>query len=184
MCEIAKAKANPVAKMTKESHGLRSPRSQGKRIYFLSRDAAWQKYRLDIFEIFSKHYQVSIKILTTGVLEPHIRSRQNVVYQVFRSWLPSAWKISFFPGALAEVAKNSPDVVLALANVSQLTELLGLFLCRIMGIRFVWWTHAYDHVQSHGFLFQRIKNHFVVFLFRQAHGVITFSEEGKNYLLT
>ena len=147
---------------------------------FISRDAAWQKYRYDILKRLATRFRVSVRVLTTGNLGGHIHGDDDVRYVLFRSWLPQGWKASLFPGALAYVFRYRPDAILCLANLSQPTEILALLASRLLGVRFVWWTHGYDHgVPRMGGLKARIW----VLLYRWSDCVITFSPSGREYLI-
>ncbi len=153
-------------------------------LYFISKDANWQKYRADTLGKLVLLYDVCVTVLTTGKLKPHIDGNTSVEYSSFRNWLPQKWKPSFFPGALRAIIRNPPDVVMCIANMSQLTELAALFVCKILRIRFVWWTHGYDHDPVRSRLLQAFKNRWMIFLFRQADAVITFSNAGRDYVVT
>ncbi len=154
-----------------------------KKLHFVSRDSNWQEYRASILKKMAERYCLSVTVLTAGQLKSYIQGDERVRYVCHRSWLPLSWKPSFFPGALVSIIRDRPDVVLGLANVSQLTEMTALLLCRMLGIRFVWWTHAYDHVPLDNRVLRLLKKHWSLFLFRRANAVVTFSEAGRDYLL-
>lgn len=162
----------------------REYKERQRNVFFISKDGSWQRYRYDIFKKLAHEFHVKFIILTTGSVRAYLKSDSHVEYIVHRSWLPLKWKLSFFPGALLKIARERPDVVLCMANVSQLTELLALSLCKILGIRFVWWTHGYDHALLHNQFLQSIKDGVVTFLFRQADMVITFSNAGRDYVIS
>jgi len=155
-----------------------------KNIFFISRDSNWQKYRLDIMKKLAEVYAVSVTIITTGELKEYLHNSSQVNYSICRSWLPLKWKASFFPEALAKIGNDRPDVVLCLSNLSQVTELLSLPISKLLKIRFVWWTHAYDHGTTSRFEFVRkIRKMFQLWLYKNADGIITFSNEGSGYLI-
>lgn len=154
-----------------------------KTVFFISKDASWQRYRYDIFQKLVREFSVSFRILTTGVVRTYLKNDAHIEYLIHHPWLPLKWKPSFFPGALVKIASERPDAVLCMANISQLTELLALPLCKLLGIRFVWWTHGYDHVILRGRFWQSIKDRVATFLFHQADMVITFSQAGRDYVI-
>lgn len=154
-----------------------------KTVHVVSRDSNWQRYRFDVYNKLAELYDLQIEVLTTGQLKPYIQDTQRVRYHLFRSWFPESWKPSFFPGALLSIIRHRPDAVLCLTNLSQLTELVALLLCRLLGIHFVWWTHAYDHLPSHSILPSNIKRFLLRSILRMADSVITFSALGRDYLV-
>jgi len=153
-----------------------------KRIFFISKDASWQKYRKDILEKLSAEFNCEVEILTIGPLRDYLK-KSAIQYRIFLSFFPSSWKVSFFPGALLYLVKNKPDVVICLNNLSQFTEYAALFLCRIFHIHFVWWTHGYPFNQSADFnTLERIKQQIRLFFLDWADSIITFSPRGSTYL--
>ena len=159
-----------------------------KELFFISKDARWQKYRNDVLTALALKHNYSITILTNGPVESFLRDSPLVRYKIFSSWLPDSWKISFFPGALLYTIRKKPSCVLAISNSSQLTEYLGLLLCKIFSLRFVFWTHAYDHgSRPNGFFlkfFDSIRVRYMESCLRMADRIITFSEKGKHYLVS
>lgn len=154
-----------------------------KALFFISKDANWQRYRNDIFKKLSQEFNATVTILTTGMVREYLENDVGVAYYTYRSWFSLKWKPSFFPGALLKIIRERPDVVLCMANISQLTELFALPLCKLLGIRFVWWTHGYDHKILHGRFLQAVKEGFVAFLFRYADAIITFSDAGRDFVI-
>ena len=157
--------------------------NQSRVLYFISKDSNWQKYRNDIMKKLALTYDLSIKVLTTGKVNAYIQGDLSVEYVIHRSWLPLKWKFSFFPGALWRMVRERPDVVLCLSNLSQLTECVALPICKFLGIRFVYWTHAYHHGRPiRNRVFERLRGRLLVYLCKRADAVITFSESGRSYL--
>lgn len=149
-------------------------------LYFISKDVTWQKYRNDALIKLKNYYHLSVKILTTGSLKNYIVGNDEVEYFFFRSWFPRNWKFSFFPGALVYIIQKRPDVILCVTNLSQFTELAALFLSRLLGIRFVWWTHGYEHGSPKAW---ELKKLVWSLLYKYADNIITFSQQGRDYLI-
>lgn len=152
-------------------------------IYFISKDARWQKYRNDILTLLSKKQDVQIEILTIAPIEPYLSVSDYISYKTFTSWLPKKIKPSFFPGALWYIIKNKPYAVLCLDNTSQITEYCVFLLCKIINIKFIWWTHAFDHFSPKSLYNQMIKPIYRTFFLRHGDSIITFSENGRKYLI-
>lgn len=152
------------------------------KIFFISKDASWQKYREEILGLLAQEFGVQVEILTIRAPNWEPRVTAGVRYRTFRSILPTKTKASFFPGALIYLLRNRPNVVMAISNTTQITEYLALIICRLAGIPFVWWTHGYDHMPHRIPLIRKIKASYVEFFFRLSTRVVTFSQEGKAYL--
>jgi len=89
------------------------------------------------------------------------------------------------PGILFYIIKHRPETILAVNNSTQLTEYLALPLCKVLKIRFVWWTHAYDHGRMNlPKLFKENKRKYVLFFLNHSDSVITFSNKGRDYLIS
>lgn len=154
------------------------------KIYFLSRDANWQHYRNETLTYLGRKHNIKVEILTTDVLKSYLKENNVLKYKIFKNWFSQTSKFNFFPGALVYILKNKPDCVLALNNTTNLTEYLCVLLCRIMNIRFVWWTHAYDHKPIKNRLKRIIKNLYVLLFLKFSNSIITFSESGKKFLIS
>jgi len=153
------------------------------KIFFLSKDANWQHYRNEVLSYLARKNNATVKILTTGELKPHLKDNEVLKYKIFNNWFSNAGKLNFFPSAIWYILKNRPDCVLALNNSTNLTEYLCVILCRLMGIRFVWWTHGYDHKPNKSSFKQGLKNSYTSLFLKFANAVIVFSESGKAYLV-
>jgi glycosyltransferase involved in cell wall biosynthesis len=158
-----------------------------KNIVFIARDARWQKYRNEIFNLLAEKYDYRFNVLTCGKVEYYIRVNQKVKYYSFKNLFPLKWKMSFFPGAIFYIIREKPQVVLALNNISQLTEYLTFLICKINRIPFIWWTHAFDHGPNRTILksqtLRNIRVRINLFFLKKSDAVITFSENGKEYLV-
>ena len=154
------------------------------KIYFISKDANWQKYRLDVLSKLGDNYNHSIEILTTGKIKEYLSDRSSVKYKSFSSIIPSRLKISFMPGILWYIVKNKPEVVLAINNTTYLTEYCSLILCRILKIKFIWWTHAYDHKKKSNVFLSKIREKYILFFLKKSNSIITFSQKGHDYLVS
>lgn len=152
------------------------------KVYFISKDANWQKYRLDVLTKLGAAYDHKIEILTTGQLKEHLTDNSFVQYKRFKSLL--SWKVNFMPGILWYVIRHKPDAVLALNNVSFFTEYLSFIICKIVGVKFIWWTHGYDHKKSPNSFFSILKEKYVLFFLRKGDAIITFSNQGREYLVS
>lgn len=115
-----------------------------------------------------------------GTVRSYLQSETLVQYVLFGSWLPVKWRPSFFPGALLQIIQERPDVVLCMANISQFTELLALPLCKLLGIRFVWWTHGYEHGSPNMWGLKKV---IWTLMYKCADGVITFSKQGRSFVI-
>ena len=154
------------------------------KLFFISKWANWQKYRLEILTNLTNTYDYDVEILTTGQLKPYLQSNNKVRYKIFKSIFLQSSKFSFMPGILNYVRKKKPDIVLCLNNSTQFTEYLALFLCKLLKIKFVWWTHGYDHgVSKLPRLIKRIKEKYVIFFLKKGDSIIVFAEKGKKHLL-
>jgi glycosyltransferase involved in cell wall biosynthesis len=89
------------------------------------------------------------------------------------------------PGILYYILKNRPSAVLCLNNSTQLTEYFSLILCKLLKIKFIWWTHGYDHGISNLPKFLKIiKEKYVLFFLNRSNSIIVFSESGRKYLIS
>ncbi len=150
-------------------------------IFFISKDANWQKYRLEILDKLAKTNNHNIKILTTGDISQYLSDSKNIKYRTFRSIFPQKWRTSFMPGIIIYILRNKPDAILALNNVKNITEYVSLILSKIINVKFIWWTHAFDHQEK--IFYTEIKRAYVLFFFHLADAIITFSPRGTEYLL-
>ncbi len=154
-----------------------------KKLLFISKDANWQLYRNEVLTKFANEYDVTIEILTTGTVKKHLKDNTRLHYKIFSNFFKQASKLSFFPGAIKHILKTKPDAVLALNNTTQLTEYIALFICKLTGIKFVWWTHGFNHHQLKNQFFQNIKKRYALSFLSQGDSIITFSPAGKDYLV-
>jgi 1,2-diacylglycerol 3-alpha-glucosyltransferase len=155
------------------------------RLFFISKSANWQKYRLEILTKLTETYNYDVEILTTGKLKPFLSSNNSVKYKIFKSTFPQRAKFSFMPGILHYILKNRPDAVLCLNNSTQLTEYFALILCKLLKIKFIWWTHGYDHGISNLPRFVKFfKQKYVMFFLNLGDSIIVFSDKGKDFLIS
>jgi 1,2-diacylglycerol 3-alpha-glucosyltransferase len=159
------------------------PNPMTKKLLFISKDSNWQLYRNEVLTKFANEYNVEVEILTTGTLKNHLKENSRLHYKIFHNFFRQSGKCSFFPGAIRYILKTKPDVVLALNNTTQLTEYLALFICKLMGIKFVWWTHGFNHHQLKNQFFQSIKKKYALSFLSKGDSIITFSPAGKDYLV-
>ncbi len=155
-----------------------------KKIYFISKDANWQLYRLEVFTKLAEKYNYKFEILTTGELKPYLEDNEYVKYKKFRSFFPLSTNINFFPGALQYIVKNKPDFVLVIINASNFTEFLSIPLCKILNIPVVIWTHGYDHGIRKKGLINDLRLLITRFFQKRADHIFTFSRNGKEYLIS
>ncbi|MCA9733732.1 MAG: glycosyltransferase family 4 protein [Deferribacteres bacterium] len=158
---------------------------QKKRVFFISKYATWQDYRNEILTFIGDKYDAEVEILTTGTLRSYIRGNDVVQYKIFRSWLPvAAEKIGFFPGAVKYIIKEKPDVVLAQNDTLQFTEYLAFLVCKIFGIRFVWWTHAHMPSVVYRSKFKKwLRQKYALFFLKKSDAVVTYCRVGEQYLV-
>ena len=154
-----------------------------KKIFFISKDSNWQLYRNEILTKLCDEYDYNIEVLTTSPIKEYIKGNKKVVYKTFKNILGCKGQSSFMPAIIPYLIKNKPDIVLAVNNVTQLTEYLSLIICKILGIKFVWWTHAYDHNPKYTGFFKILKDKYTLFFLSKADRIITFSDAGKGYLI-
>lgn len=155
-----------------------------RRVYFISKDSSWQKYRGDIMNKLAQQHDLSVTVLSSGQLRDYVHGNDRVRYDLYRSWLPTKSRFSFFPAALVRIVRDRPDAVLAQSYVSQLTEMVALPLCKMLGIRFVWWTHGYDHGEPNlPPVLRGLKRRFVMLIYRHADAIITYSPAGRDYVI-
>lgn len=154
------------------------------KIYFVSKDANWQKYRLDVLSKLGGNYDHSIEILTTGKIKEYLSDNCSVKYKSFLSIIPSRLKVSFMPGILWYIIRNRPDAVLALNNITYITEYCALILCKILKIKFIWWTHAYDHKKKSNVFLSKLREKYTLFFLKKSNSIITFSQKGYDYLVS
>lgn len=152
------------------------------KIFFVSKDANWQHYRNEVLTKLANLHGFEIEVLTTGKVKPYLNDNDVLKYRTFTNIFPNAAKPSFFPGAIWYIIKKRPKYVLAMDNASQLTEYLAAFVCKVIQIKFVIWTHGYDHVPINNAIKRSTKALYTFLLFRLAKSVITFSPAGKEYL--
>lgn len=155
-----------------------------KTIMFLSRDANWQQYRLEVLSKLSEEYDYKVEILTIGELKQYLQDNNFVKYKKFLSFFPLNWSLNFFPGALLYILKNKPDYVLALPNATNLTEFIAVPLCKIFNIPIVFWTHGYDHIHRRNNIINIIRIKIIEYFLKKVDHVFTFSKKGKNYLIS
>jgi len=154
------------------------------KIYFISKNASWQSYRLEVLTKLAEYRNHKIEILTVRNVREYLGDNDSIMYKTFRSWLPFSWRLNFFPGSLFHLIKNKPYAVICINNTLSITNYLALFICKILGIKFIWWTHAFDHFNSRrSFWLKKFKEKYVVFFLKMGNSIITFSNEGRNYLL-
>jgi len=153
-----------------------------KKIYFLSTDAIWQRYRWEVLTTLADRYDYKIEILTSGELSDYLFDTPNLKYRLFDSWLPDRLKVKFYPKALWYIYKNRPDYILSMSNVSGITEFISLLESKILKIPFVFWTHGYDHHYRADTLANRFREKYILFFLKKADHIITFSQKGKEYL--
>ena len=128
-----------------------------KNLFFLSRDANWQHYRNEVLTYLAATHNLKVEILTTGTLKSYLKENEHLKYKLFKNYFSSSRKLNFFPGALFYIIKNKPKFVLALNNATNITEYVACILCFLMGIKFTWWTHGYDHKPVKGKFKRKIK---------------------------
>jgi 1,2-diacylglycerol 3-alpha-glucosyltransferase len=153
------------------------------KLYFLSRDANWQHYRNEVLTYLAAKYDLEVEMLTTGSLKPYLKENSRLKYKIFKNYFPDTSQFNFFPGALFYILKNKPKFVLALNNAINITEYVASIFCRLFGIKFIWWTHGYDHKPVKGKLKRKIKDLYTIFFLKLSNSIITFSEPGKAYLI-
>ena len=154
------------------------------KIYFISKAASWQRYRFDVLNKLAENCNCKVEILTTGNAKSHLEGSNGVKYIKFFSLFPHKLKLSLFPGALFYLYNNRPDALLAISNISQWTELFALVLCKLLRIRFVWWTHGYPYNQSANYtLMEKIKQRIRTYSLHFGDAIIVFSKHGKEYLV-
>ncbi|TKK67406.1 glycosyltransferase family 4 protein [Ilyomonas limi] len=153
------------------------------KLFFISRDANWQLYRNEVLTYFAKKYNYDVTILSTGMLKDYLKENDRLKYKLFKNLFSHQSKTSFFPGAITYIIKHKPSCVLALNNATQITEYIACILCRILGIKFVWWTHAYDHKPISNKFKRNVKDAYVKFFLSLGKAIITFSPKGKQYLI-
>ncbi|KAA6441177.1 glycosyltransferase family 4 protein [Dyadobacter flavalbus] len=154
-----------------------------KKLYFISRDANWQHYRNEVLTYLANKHDYQVEILTTGQLKPYLHENDRLKYKIFKNVFSDEAKKSFFPGALSYMLKNKPGYVLGLNNGTQLTEYIGILLCKLAGIKFIAWTHAYDHKPITNPLKKLFKAAQNYYFFTLADSIVTFSYAGRDYLI-
>lgn len=154
-----------------------------KKIYFISKDANWQLYRLEVFTKLAEKYNYNFEILTTGELKPYLEDNEYVKYKKFLSFFPLSTNINFFPGALQYIAMSKPDFILVIINASNFTEFLSIPLCKILNIPVIIWTHGYDHGIRKKGLIDDLRLLITRFFQKRADHIFTFSRNGKEYLI-
>lgn len=151
-------------------------------ILFISKDAAWQKYRNDILNRYSEKYQKDITIITCENVDKDFITTKNLRYIVCNDVLSFTRRISFLPFAIYYILTKRPDVVFGLNNTSHITEYVSLLICRILNIHFVWWTHAYDHVKKPKSINRSLRKAYMLYFLKKSNAVMTFSELGRTHL--
>ncbi len=156
-----------------------------KTICFISKYATWQDYRNEVLTCLGRRFSADVEMLTTGKLKPYLHDNDIVKYKFFRSWVPlAAEKLGFFPGAVWHIFKNRPHVVLCQNDTRQFTEYLAFLICKILHIRFVWWTHSHmPSVLYRSYLRKWLRQKYALHFLKKADAVITYCEIGRNYLL-
>lgn len=154
-----------------------------KKVLFISKDANWQLYRNEVLTKLSREYDLDMEIATTGRLKAHLEENERLTYRLFGNWFTQKSKFSFLPGVLWHIISSKPDVVLALNNTTQLTEYVALILCRLLRIKFVWWTHGFNHHQLKSAQVQQLKKKYALSFLKKSDAIITFSPAGKAYLV-
>lgn len=160
-------------------------KDKNRNIFFISKWANWQKYRLEVLTKYAQTYDCKVEILTTGIIKDYLKGNDLVIYKLFKSIFPQNFKFSFMPGILWHIIKNRPNTILCVNNSTQLTEYLAIFLCKILGIRFVWWTHGYDHgISKLPNFIKYLKKKYVLFFLNKGNSIIVFADKGRDYLIS
>ncbi|KAA3616253.1 MAG: glycosyltransferase family 1 protein [Calditrichaeota bacterium] len=156
-----------------------------KHVFFISKYGAWQDYRNEVLSFLGRKFSVDIEILTTGSLKPYLHENEVVKYKLFRSWIPlSAEKWGFFPSAVRYIFKKRPYAVLCQNDTRQFTEYLAFVACKLLGIRFVWWTHAHMPSVVYNSNFKKwVRQQYALFFLKKGDAVITYCSVGKKFLL-
>lgn len=152
-----------------------------KTIYFLSKDASWQKYRYDVFSLLSDTYKYKINILTTGKVNEDFLGNENVKYLSFRHFFSKSSKFCFFPGSLLFLFKYKPDILITQGHID-LNEVIAIFICKILSIKHITWTHGYLH-GDHNKYYKYLKEYIQHIEFKLSNSIITFSEKGRKHLI-
>ena len=155
-----------------------------KKLYFISRDANWQHYRNEVLTYLANKHDLQVEILTTGELKPYLQENDRLKYKIFKNVFSDDSKKSFFPGAISYFLKNRPAYILGLNNGTQLTEYVSLLFCKLTGIKFIAWTHAYDHKPIKNPVKKAFKAFQNYYFFSLADSIITFSYVGREYLIS
>jgi glycosyltransferase involved in cell wall biosynthesis len=158
------------------------------KILFVSKDASWQRYRNEVLLYLTDTYDCNVDVITEGEIKNYIKPSDKLKYLCRPNILRNYKGFNFLPSAYSYIVKNKPDVVLALPNATNLTELTLAIFCKLTNTKLVYWTHGYDHCRRPEKGFSGFVNKFRVFLInsciRQADSVITFSKPGKDYLIS
>jgi 1,2-diacylglycerol 3-alpha-glucosyltransferase len=154
-----------------------------KKMFFISRDANWQLYRNEVLSFLGMKKGIKIEILTTGELKPYLKENEFVCYKCFKDWFGNSKKINFFPSALLYIIQNRPDTIVAQNGALNLTEYFALILSKFLGIRFVWWTRAYEHKPLKNSFFRNIRQFYVNIFLRSADAIIVYSKIGFDFLI-
>ena len=154
-----------------------------KKIYFISRSANWQLYRLEVFTKLAEKYNYNVEILTTGELKPFSKDNEYVKYKNFCSFFPLTKNINFFPGALFYLIKNKPNFVLIIINASNFTEFFSIPICKLFNIPVIVWTHGYDHGYRKQGIINNLRLIITKFFLHRVDHIFTFSKKGKEYLI-
>lgn len=153
-------------------------------VMFISKDANWQLYRNEVLSKLADEHNYHIEILTVGKLKDYLLETDHLKYKIFRNWFSQKSNPSFFPGATAYILKKRPYAVLALTNTSQFTEYFSFIVCKLLGIKFIWWTFGYDRVPVKNPFLRKLKESYMLFFIKRADAVITFADDGKDILIS
>ncbi|MBF4400039.1 glycosyltransferase family 4 protein [Vibrio anguillarum] len=156
-------------------------------VLFLSKDASWQRYRNEVLTKLTLNYYCKIDVITDSEIKDYIKPCANLSYICSTDILKWSKRINLLPYAYKYIIQYKPDVILALPNSSNLTELSLSLFCKITKTKLVYWTHGYDHCRRpdsglNGFL-NKIRVSVINKCLKQANAIIVFSEPGKEYLV-
>jgi len=151
-------------------------------------------YRVPVFRRLSDQEDVDLTVLYSrearAMKKENLKSSNDISgFRHVRTGLLDFGRYTFQPGVLFRILSGRPDVVIA-GQAGRLDRLLLLVLCKMLGIRFLWFLGGVPYIEDRQIkrheqrgLLNRWLKHFnpKPALTLKANGLIAYSRHAKQY---